>query len=84
MSILKPALEIISLKEENRELVDRINQLNIFRDMEVSKAAKEKYEKEKVEIELLKLQKEHQKLKEQYGNLEIENLSLRETLKIVL
>lgn len=84
MGTLKNALQINELKQENLELTSRIQTLEIFNRMETSKFENERAAKEKVEIELLKLQKEFNRLNEQYGKLEIENDVLRSALKVTL
>jgi hypothetical protein len=84
MSQLTNALQINELKQENLELTSRIQTLEIFNRMEISKFENERAAKEKVENDLSSLLKEYNKQKEYIALLERENYSLRDALKVIL
>lgn len=84
MSHFKKALQIQKLKEEVEQLQSELKLTKQLLDAEKNKLSIAKYRSEKEDIIHLKLEKKYEKLNEQYGKLEIENLSLRETLKVIL
>lgn len=84
MSVIKVALEIKDLKEQLLDYQNRNRTLQHYLDAEENKVSFVKEKLEQLEIELLKVQKAYGKLNEEYGKLEHENLSLRETLKVIL
>jgi chromosome segregation ATPase len=84
----KCTVALMDKEEVINELNEQIRILKRDLDIEQKKVAKLKhnfnYTIEKSELAYAKLEKKYNKLNEEYGKLENENLSLRDTLKVVL
>jgi hypothetical protein len=84
----KCTVALMEKDEVIAELNERIRILERDLGIEQNRVAKLKhnfhYTIEKSELAYVKLEKKYNKLNEEYGKLENENLSLRDTLKVVL